>query len=311
MSQDDSSAVAEELRLFAERLIAASSLIDEADFRTELESISTGLRTLIARLFRDRRRAARGQGARVKILAYLQGHLGEWVQGSELAAVSGIQEWARRVRELRVQEGYSIEEEGGRYRLLHAEPDPDAAAKWRIANEIRRRPGSARERILEYLTVQVGQVVTRDQLDYVARIKEGSRRVRELRDEFGWPIESHIDVAFLSPGQYRLLSADPEDRRDKRQRLYPENLRHRIFKRDSFTCQKCGRNRESAAAAGDTRFYLEVHHKTAVAEDLDALPPAELNDPNNLLTLCHRCHVQETAEFQRRRRSERTRCTKS
>ena len=126
--------------------------------------------------------------------------------------------------------------------------------------------------------------MTRDQLDYVAKIKEGSRRIRELRDELGWPIESHIDVSFLQPGQYRLVSADPADRRDKRQRLYPEGLRARIFERDNFTCQQCQRNREHAAASGDSRFYLEIHHRNAVADQLDGLPTEELNKPSNLVT---------------------------
>jgi hypothetical protein len=42
-----------------------------------------------------------------------------------------------------------------------------------------------------------------------------------------------------------------------------------------------------------------------VAEELDALPAEELNDPDNLVTYCHRDHLAETAAFQRRRRSER------
>ena len=67
----------------------------------------------------------------------------------------------------------------------------------------------------------------------------------------------------------------------------------------------CGRNRERAEKAGDTRFYLEVHHKTAIAEELDALPLAELNDEANLITYCHHDHSAETARLQKRRRTER------
>jgi biotin operon repressor len=294
----------DDLRHLAERLTRAADLsVDSA--QSELESISTDLQVLIARRFGGRRRAAHGQGARSMILAHLQTRLGEWVEGQELAAISGIQEWARRVRELRVEDGYDIEEDAGRYRLRSMEPDGEAAQKWRTANEIRRHPGGARERILKYLIAEVGHVVTRDQLDYVAKIKEGSRRVRELRDELGWPIESHIDVSFLQPGQYRLVSVDPDDRRDIRQRLYPEGLRARVFERDNFTCQQCQRNREHAAASGDSRFYLEVHHRNAIADQLDGLPPEQLNDPSNLVTYCHGCHLRETAEFQRKRRLER------
>jgi 5-methylcytosine-specific restriction endonuclease McrA len=129
--------------------------------------------------------------------------------------------------------------------------------------------------------------------------------VRELRDEHGWPVNSHIDEAALRPGDYRLVSADSADRRDPRQRLYPEHLRERVFARDDYTCRSCGRNREKALAAGDTRFYLEIHHKTAVAEELEALPPEELNKEENLITLCHRDHNEETGKLQERRRRER------
>jgi hypothetical protein len=172
-------------------------------------------------------------------------------------------------------------------------------------NGIRRRPGAGRDRIAALFEAFVGQVVTTEEIAYVSRIPSGPRRTRELRDEEGWPINSHIDEPELRPGEYRLVSADPADRRDPRQRLYPEELREQIFARDNYTCQKCGRDREKALRAGDTRFYLEVHHKTAVAEELDALPPEELNKGENLITLCHRDHIEETARLQERRRRER------
>ena len=46
-------------------------------------------------------------GGGPRILAYLQAHLGEVVSGEELRAAGGfIGEWARRVRELDVEQGY-------------------------------------------------------------------------------------------------------------------------------------------------------------------------------------------------------------
>ncbi len=297
----------ERLRQAARDLIKFANDADAGTAtRDRLDTIVANIVGAARQLFGPRPRAARGEGGRQKILAYLQAHIGEDVSGEELAAVSGIHEWARRLRELRVEHGYDIEEVGDSvYRMHNATPDTERARRWQSANTIRRQAGSASDRIKAFLTESEGEIVNRDQIDYVAKIKEGSRRVRELRDEEGWPINSHIDERGLRPGEYRLVSADPADRRDPRQRLYPERLRERVFERDNYTCQKCGRNRERALAAGDTRFYLEVHHKTAVAEELDALPEDELNDEANLITLCHTDHLKETAAFQKRRRQER------
>jgi 5-methylcytosine-specific restriction endonuclease McrA len=139
----------------------------------------------------------------------------------------------------------------------------------------------------------------------VANIAEGSRRVRELRDEEGWPINSHIDEPELEPGEYRLLSINRADRRDPSQRLYPEGLRQRVFERDKYTCRVCERDRAAALRAGDTRFYLEVHHTFAVAEELRSLPEAERHKIEHLITLCHSDHVTETAALQERKRRQR------
>ena len=109
----------------------------------------------------------------------------------------------------------------------------------------------------------------------------------------------------MKSGEYRLVSADPADRRDIRQRLYEEDVRERVFGRDNYTCTACGRDRARALAAGDTRFYLEIHHISAVADELEALPSEELNREENLVTLCHRDHLKQTAELQSRRRSQR------
>jgi 5-methylcytosine-specific restriction endonuclease McrA len=267
--------------------------------REELDGAMGEAAAALARAFGPRPRARPGDGAKWQMLAYLRAHVGEWVSGEELKAIAGIGEWARRVRELRVQDGWAIEEARGSYRLSAGVRDEEEAARWRLYNTIRRQPGPAIERIMALLEATAGTTVSRDDIDYVARVKEGSRRLRQLRDERGWPIDSHIDDPSLRPGEYRLISSDPADRRDPRQRLYPEGLREKVFSRDQYTCQECGRDRAAAERSGDTRFYLEVHHKLAVAGDLEGLAADVLHDPNNLTTLCHRDHVGHTGSFQR------------
>lgn len=296
---------APELRELAARIDEISTYLDDPEARAELDEVLTRLRLVILRYFGRRPRARHGEGALGVIREYLHANVGRWVDGEELAVVSGIQEWARRVRELRDEEGYKIEVQAGRYCLRHSQPDGKTAAHWARLHSIRQMEGSARDRILTLFTSHVAEVLTRDEIEYVSKIKEGTRRLRELRDEFGWPIESHIDDPLLQPGQYRLVSADKVDRTDPRQRLYPENLRAEVFKRDQYTCQKCHRDHRRAQAAGDRRFYLEIHHRTALAEELDALPADQLNSPENLITYCHACHRVETADFHRERRTQR------
>jgi 5-methylcytosine-specific restriction endonuclease McrA len=289
------------LREVADRAARGESVREDVDAAL---AEAVGAQT---QLFGPRPRAKKGEGGGPRILAYLQAHVGEVVNGEELRAAAGfIGEWARRVRELDVQQGYDIDELGGsKYRLNRVEPDLERSTEWRLMNSIRRMEGSGTARLKRLFETHVGEIVEGAMIAYVGKISSAQRRIRELRDEQGWPINSHIDEEGLKPGEYRLLSVDPADRRDIRQRLYEEGVRETVFARDDYTCQVCGRNRERALAAGDTRFYLEIHHMRAVAEELDALPPEELNKPENLVTLCHADHLKETASLQERRRRER------
>jgi 5-methylcytosine-specific restriction endonuclease McrA len=299
---------ANELCRIAEALMElADSIDDSTAAREDLDEFVAEIYGVQRARFGPRLRAKGGQGAKRKILDFLIAHVGEEVYGEQLHAVSGgIGEWARRVRELRGEDGYDIAEIGASVYILQSpEPDQERAAKWQLANSIRKRKGSSRSRVEAYLEATVGQRVTGEQLDYVARVKEGVRQARELRDEFGWPIDSHIEEPNLGPGGHRLLSTDLADRREISQRLYPDELRRRVFERDSYTCAVCGRDRERALAEGDKRFYLEVHHQIALADELAGLPTAERNNIENLITLCHRDHDRETASLRRRKRNAR------
>ena len=70
------------------------------------------------------------------------------------------------------------------------------------------KPGS-KERIRRFLLANIGQVVTSVQLrDAIGTdVSEWARRLRELREQEGWPILTHNDVADLVP---RTISPERE-----------------------------------------------------------------------------------------------------
>ncbi|MCL2494656.1 MAG: HNH endonuclease [Oscillospiraceae bacterium] len=84
----------------------------------------------------------REMGARDKLRAYFLAHLGEVLETKTLQEVAGISEWARRVRELRNEEGYQIlthndrsDLKPGQYLLVNPKPQPAFARE--ISKETR------------------------------------------------------------------------------------------------------------------------------------------------------------------------------
>ena len=82
-------------------------------------------------------------GARARLRAHFLANLGRVMDSNELREVAGgITEWARRVRELRTEEGFQIlthndlsELHPGQYRLDKAKPEPAFARE--ISKETR------------------------------------------------------------------------------------------------------------------------------------------------------------------------------
>ena len=63
----------------------------------------------------------------------------------------------------------------------------------------------ARTKLRAYFLGNLGRVMDSDELRGVAGgISEWARRIRELRDEEGYAIQTHNDRADLKPGQYIL-----------------------------------------------------------------------------------------------------------
>ena len=86
---------------------------------------------------------ATGTGARAKLRRHFLDNIGRLMDSDELRHVAGdISEWARRVRELRTEEGYQIlthndrsDLKPGQYILLTAKPEP--AFERAISKEVR------------------------------------------------------------------------------------------------------------------------------------------------------------------------------
>ena len=123
-----------------------------------------------------------------RLLAYFRMFRGIELEGEELEIVSGISEYARRIREWRVEFGWPIEHEKGAYKLLVDQPDAAKADLWHILNTTRRSKAGARQKMLAlFRALPVGTPISTAQLRYVTEGKD-MRRVRELRTQFGWRI---------------------------------------------------------------------------------------------------------------------------
>ena len=82
------------------------------------------------------------RGSREKLREYFLSHIGTVLDSDELRAVAGISEWARRVRELRNEEGYQILTHNDRNHLKPGEyllenPKPQPAFERSISKELR------------------------------------------------------------------------------------------------------------------------------------------------------------------------------
>lgn len=105
----------------------------------------------------------------------------------------------------------------------------------------------ARTKLRAYFLENLGRVMNSEELREAAGgISEWARRVRELRDEEGYLIQTHNDRADLKPGQYVLNTAKPQP---AFARGISKETRGFVLDRNGFTCQMCG------AVAGEDHPY--------------------------------------------------------
>lgn len=145
------------------------------------------------------------------------------------------------------------------------------------------RKPSSKARIKEFLLANVGQVVTSQDISDAAGASEWARRVRELRDEEGWPIITHHDRASLKPGEY-ILEEAPSERADiSFKRGLSAKLRAEVLDRNGFTCQMCGLTPGDIDPATNRKVRLHIGH----IKDKSLGGKDELS---NLRALCSSCN---------------------
>ncbi|OGW37209.1 MAG: hypothetical protein A2Y97_11580 [Nitrospirae bacterium RBG_13_39_12] len=139
----------------------------------------------------------------------------------------------------------------------------------------------ARDKLRSFFETNVGKVVKTQKLRKVAGVSEYARRIRELRDEEGMQIRSHIDRHDLKPGEYILESLQ---RVPTLGRGISPQLRNEILERNGFTCQLCG------AGPGDRdpfnpnrKLRLHIDHIVPISQ-------GGSNDKDNLRVLCSVCN---------------------
>lgn len=216
-----------------------------------------------------------------RLLAYLRLHVGEPIGSAELAGVAGISAWQRRLRELRVEHGWLVRKlQGSAYQLDADEPNTQRAERWRTRNRLRNLRGSdgrlveGGERLLRFFKANVGLVLTKEDLRYVAgTVHSHPRRIRTLIEK-GWQIESANVRPGLGPGDYIMID-NKQLPAKARQHI---KQRHRLLDEAKHTCHNCGRSPKT------DEVRLQVHH---------AVVPVRAgggNEDENLVVLCAHCH---------------------
>lgn len=139
----------------------------------------------------------------------------------------------------------------------------------------------ARDRIREFFISNVGRVVTTQKIRRVGGISEYARRLRELRDEEGYQIKSHVDRADLKPGQYILETLELKP---VVSRTISPQLRTEILERNGFTCQRCGSGPgDQDPFNPDRKVRLHVDHILPISQ-------GGTDDRANLRVLCSACN---------------------
>ena len=140
----------------------------------------------------------------------------------------------------------------------------------------------ARTKLRDHFLSNIGKVMDSDELREVAGgITEWARRVRELRTEEGYQIQTHNDRSDLKPGQYLLENPSPQPAFE---RAISKETRAFVLDRNGFTCQMCG------AVAGELHPYDPSRKTRLHIGHIVDKSQGGTDDASNLRALCSVCN---------------------
>ena len=145
-------------------------------------------------------------------------------------------------------------------------------------------PIGSKEKVRQFLLANIGRIIESHELQTAADgAVQYSRRLRELRDEEGWPILSHNDSTDLKPGQYLLREKPSRKTLPQFARTISARLRAEVLDRNGFTCQMCGLTPGEIDPATNRKVRLHIGH----IKDKSFGGKDELS---NLRALCSTCN---------------------
>lgn len=140
----------------------------------------------------------------------------------------------------------------------------------------------SKDLLRDYFLSHVGEVIDSDTLQAVANgASEWGRRVRELRNEEGFNIQTHNDRSDLKPGQYILVDYKIQPAFE---RTVSKETRAYVLDRNGFTCQMCG------AAAGEPHPYNNGRKTRLHIGHIIDKSMGGSDEPNNLRAICSVCN---------------------
>jgi hypothetical protein len=145
------------------------------------------------------------------------------------------------------------------------------------------RKGS-KDRLRDFLMANIGRVIrSTELLEASGGATNYARRVRELRDEEGWPILTNNDTTELKPGEYLLRENPPKDVRVGFARGISAKTKSAVLDRNGFTCQMCGVT--PGDVDEDTGRKVRLHIGHIVDKSLGGK-----DELSNLRALCSSCN---------------------